>query len=365
MKTVCAVNECCGCMLCSNVCGKQAVTVQAGASAYNAVIDETKCVHCNLCHQTCPQNEDRPKVKPLEWYQGWAEDPAIRQAGSSGGLATAIALAFVREGGCCVSCTFAGGRFVFRKADNEKDVLLFRGSKYVKSNPEQAYQLVKEEIGKHRKVLFIGLPCQVAGMKAFAGSKGAEYLYTIDLICHGSPSPEVLRGFLRENRIDLSAVTEITFRKKTRFLVSTNNRPVTRSGGRDLFMAAFLKKLIYTDNCYQCKYATLERCADLTLGDSWGSELPQEETTKGVSLVLCQTEKGRSLLNRQDLHLESVDLDKAVAANTNLSRPSTAPAGRELFFKTLREKNSYQKAFRKVYPKLYFRYKLKELIRRA
>ena len=249
MKTVCAVNECGGCMLCSNVCGKQAVTVQAGTSAYNAVIDETKCVHCNLCHQACPQNEDSLKVKPVEWYQGWAEDPAIRQAGSSGGLATAIALAFVREGGCCISCTFAGGRFVFRKAENEKEVLLFRGSKYVKSNPDQAYQLVKEEIGKHRKVLFIGLPCQVAGMKAFAGSKGAEYLYTIDLICHGAPSPQVLDVFFRERGIDLSAVSDIAFRKKARYRISANGQALAKSGGRDLYSIGFFKKLIYTDNC--------------------------------------------------------------------------------------------------------------------
>ena len=51
---------------------------------------------------------------------------------------------------------------------------------------------------------------------------------------------------------------------------------------------AFLCSLMYTDNCYECKYAKLERVSDLTIGDAWGTELT-EEMKQGVSLALSQT----------------------------------------------------------------------------
>ena len=55
--------------------------------------------------------------------------------------------------------------------------------------------------------------------------------------------------------------------------------------------AMFLNSTSYTENCYECKYAKTERISDLTLGDSWGSRLTEDEIHKGVSLALCQTEK--------------------------------------------------------------------------
>lgn len=104
---------------------------------------------------------------------------------------------------------------------------------------------------------------------------------------------------------------------------------------QDLYTFAFLNSLDYTENCYSCRYATLDRVSDITLGDSWGSELSEEEQKKGISLILCQTEKGVELVKSAGFELEDVDLDKAATANHQLRHPSEMTEKRRVFLKML------------------------------
>lgn len=61
------------------------------------------------------------------------------------------------------------------------------------------------------------------------------------------------------------------------------------------YTMSFLSSLNYTENCYYCRYATDKRVGDITIGDAWGSDL-KEEIDNGISLIMCQTEKGEELL---------------------------------------------------------------------
>lgn len=66
----------------------------------------------------------------------------------------------------------------------------------------------------------IGLPCQVAAMKnstAILPNASKEHLYTVDLICHGSPSPRILNMALEEKGVDIKKLSKIRFRNKTKF----------------------------------------------------------------------------------------------------------------------------------------------------
>lgn len=60
----------------------------------------------------------------------------------------------------------------------------------------------------------------------------------------------------------------------------------------------FAKGKIYRDNCYNCKYISVNRSADLTIGDYWGIErkhqelLDQLDESKGISLIIVNFEKG-------------------------------------------------------------------------
>lgn len=47
--------------------------------------------------------------------------------------------------------------------------------------------------------------------------KNTDNLYTIDLICHGSPSPQLLEKFLEENKVNIHTIENLKFRNKTTF----------------------------------------------------------------------------------------------------------------------------------------------------
>lgn len=337
MKTVCELNKCAGCMACVDICPKKAITIEDNLSAYNAVIDKDKCISCNACYSVCQNNYPVKLMPSIKWYQGWAEEPSLRRNCSSGGIAAAISRAFIEDGGIVCSCTFNKGKFVFEFAERIEELNKFSGSKYVKSNPEGIYKRVKEYLKKDRKILFIGLPCQVSALKRYMGMQYEDKLFTADLICHGTPSVKLLEIFLNQYGYTLAKLKDIQFRVKAKFMVYGDYKGIITNGVSDKYSIAFLNSLIYTENCYSCQYACKERASDLTLGDSWGSELSMDEQKKGISLILCQTGKGSQLLNMANIHLEKVDIKRAIANNHQLSHPSVMPNGRDKFYKGLRK----------------------------
>ena len=89
-----------------------------------------------------------------------------------------------------------------------------RNSKYIQSDTGSTYSLVKQLLNKDKTVLYIGTPCQIAGLKAFL-QKEYEKLYTIDLICHGVPSRKLLNAFLKgKEKLYSSQIIELKFREK-------------------------------------------------------------------------------------------------------------------------------------------------------
>ena len=361
MKTVCAENQCTGCMACIDSCRFHAISIKDDLKSYNAVIDEDKCVHCNACHKVCQNNSPISFTKPISWKQGWSKTEEIRKNSSSGGLATALMQSFLANGGTVYSCAFQNGTFGFLKV-SEENLNTIRGSKYVKSDPSGVYRSVKEDLINNNRVLFIGLPCQVAALKIFVGEKLLTDLYTVDLICHGTPSPKLLDKFLSQYKNNLQEIETISFRKKHTFHLQKNNKNFVCRGCMDRYSIAFLEGISYTENCYSCKFAQGERVSDITLGDSWGSELPIEEQRKGVSLILCQTEKGEELIQSCDLELHNVDMEKAKAANHQLVHPSLCSERREKFFRLLSKGKTFNKTTFRCLPKKCIKQKVKAVM---
>ncbi|RGB65529.1 MULTISPECIES: Coenzyme F420 hydrogenase/dehydrogenase, beta subunit C-terminal domain [unclassified Amedibacterium] len=349
MKTVCKKDQCAGCKACVEICSKKAIQIVDSVVAYNAIIDEDKCINCGACHKICQANKLPVQLEPIIWKEGWANDQKIREKASSGGMATAIELAFVNNGGTVCSCSLKNGDFCFSFAHTEKEVIKFTGSKYVKSNPEGIYRKINDKLKKGENVLFVGLPCQVAAVKNFVGDK--EKLYTIDLICHGTPSPKILEHFFNDYHLDIRNAQNIKFRVKTKFYLESDKKRFTVPTVVDNYLMTFLDSASYTENCYNCKYAKPERVSDITLGDSWGSELAEDIQRKGVSLVLCQTEKGKALLEQTDLHLLDVDLKRAIQWNHQLNHPSIKPKQRDKFLKEINKGKKFKRCVWISYPK--------------
>ena len=220
----------------------------------------------------------------------------------------------------------------------------------MKSDPSGAYRQVRSLLKAGRKVLFIGLPCQVSAMRNFVGERLGGRLYTIDLICHGTPSPQLLEMFLEERGYKLGEIAYIAFRRKASFQLRDGSAAIDTPGVVDRYLIAFLEGLDYTENCYSCAYARRERVSDLTLGDSWGSEL-EDEAGGGISLALCQTEKGKELLRMAKLKVLPVDENLAAANNKQLNRPMERPAAREQFLRNLNSGMPFERAVQKALPK--------------
>lgn len=356
MKTVCKFNQCAGCMACVDICKKNAISIVDTLSVMNASIDETLCIKCGACVKICPNNSVVKMKHPQEWYQGWVDKTRITS--SSGGVAAGLVESFIGNGGYVAACIFHNGEFRFDITNDLTYAKKFVGSKYVKSNPQSIYKKVSEKIKTGHKVMFVGLPCQVAAMKNYI--KNNDNLYTVDLICHGSPSPQILKKFLHENNVDIQSISELKFRNKESFGLQFGNERISFDGGTDLYTFAFLTSLDYTENCYSCRYATLDRVSDITLGDSWGSELDVEEQKKGISLILCQTGKGKELLRNTKFELRNVDLNKAIDANHQLHHPSIMPKERKIFFKNI-DKGFYR-AIARCHPKMYYIRQLKYIL---
>lgn len=347
MNTVCKMNECAGCMACVDICPRQAISVVDSMEYMNAIIDSSLCINCNVCHKIC-QNNNPPILKePKKWLQGWGNEQT-RCTSSSGGFGQEVMRAVLRSGGSVAACKLESGEFKFELFDDESRIAEFIGSKYVKSNPAGIYKAIKNKLKTGKKVLFIGLPCQVASLRNYVND--AANLYTIDLICHGSPSVKLLQKAVNEYGHDFSKMKAIYFRSSDKFAIETQPVGIVPKGVQDRYTMAFLRGLCYTENCYTCRYAQIARAGDLTIGDSWGTEMTSE-LSKGISLILCQTKKGQELLDLMDFNFFNVEREQSVNQNKQLQHPSNVPKERKRFFEEMHDGKKFNSAVMRAYPK--------------
>lgn len=96
------------------------------------------------------------------------------------------------------------------------------------------------------------------------------------------------------------------------------------------FTDLFYKNIIFRYSCGKCPYTNTQRPSDITLGDFWGWEKVNPEINKddkGISLILCNTEKGKKLFDaiKDDLNYFPTELKDCM--QTRLEYPT--PIGKE------------------------------------
>lgn len=169
-------------------------------------------------------------------------------------------------------------------------------------------------------------------------------MITIDIICHGVPSPDVWSKYVkfRENEVG-SPVKKINFRQKDegwkRYSVSflyRNNTEYRQNLRKDLYMRAFLKDVCLRPSCYRCNFKTLNRQSDITLADFWGIQniLPEMDDDKGTSLIFINSHIGRDIINEifDKMTYKEVDIHQAIKYNSAAITPAKPNINREKFF---------------------------------
>lgn len=346
---LCEEALCTGCMACLNRCPKGCITSKVNEEGFEVpYIDQEKCVNCGLCVKACPvmQPIRNDRFKEPEAYAAWHEDEAIRWQSTSGGVASALASFVLKRGGVVVGAAYNEKQEVVHKIFLKQEELEgFRGSKYVQSSIGYTYSEVKRYLKEGRIVVFIGTPCQVAGLYGYLGEE-AEGLICCDFICHGVPSPEVFKRYIGEmEAVYKSKIKQVIFRDKGEKGWPNNmNVKMTFEDGQvyyndqprqDPYYRSFMLNISLRKSCYTCQYTNLNRRSDLTLGDYWGlgTLTPFEKQKEpGISLLLVNSKKGKDLLSKIPIQYEKRMLEEAKAGNLMLVRSAKYHEHRIAFF---------------------------------
>ncbi len=279
---ICDKDLCTGCGTCYNACPCNAILMVADKEGFlYPIIDEVKCSNCGVCKEICPiLATERNLNSPNPECFAFSACDELRAESASGGAFPAIAEVILNEGGYVCGAAFDENMTVRHTIINNKDDLQkLKNSKYVQSDVGQCYAEIKILLNSDKKVLFSGTPCQVAGLQSFL-SQNYENLFTIDLICHGTPSDKVFKKYLEEKTIDGEKVLNVNFRDKingwSNYLTTTTTTTVPAL--TDSYMKAFLANLSLRKSCGNCKFNSLPRSGDLTIGDFWGIEKFNKKT---------------------------------------------------------------------------------------
>ena len=191
---------CSGCEACANACAHEAISMKSDWRGFlYPVIDKNKCVNCGLCQKVCPVNKDTSKRFLFSEAAVYIDEDEQRlQKASSGGAFGTVARYVLAQGGVVFGCSMDDEYHVkFISVDNEENLTLLHGSKYVQAEVGMIYREVKEVLKSGRLALMCACPCHIAGLKSYL-RKGYDNLITMDLICHGVPSQTYFRDYVKD-----------------------------------------------------------------------------------------------------------------------------------------------------------------------
>lgn len=384
MKLV-EASRCTGCGACIEICPKAAIVYENDNEGFPTPrILKDQCVDCGQCTKVCPAIHSPERYSIQSAYAAQMLDRETLKDSTSGGLFTVFAREILRRKGVVYGCVWDEKyNAVVRRAEDEEAIKPMRGSKYVWSHAADTFPQVKQDLQDGRDVLFVGLPCQVAGLKNYLG-KDYERLYLVDFFCGGAPSPKAFQAYLKTITADVPREKlDFKFRDKEKYGVGVHISYESKAGRvnqtyiSNPYFFSYHTKVFHRRPCYQCQYRSEQRVEDLTIGDYWGIENYHKEfdIRAGVSTLLVNTDKGAALLNavKDELQLVKTRVED-IAAGNNLSLNGQsvtyhAPAFRTAFMETM-DKKGWKAAerkylYNKTRLKLYIKEKLPSGVRKS
>lgn len=345
-------HNCCGCSACASACPKQCITMQSDSEGFlYPTVNVNDCIDCGLCEKVCHELHPFDERQPMKALAAINNDEEVRMKSSSGGIFHILAEQTIKDGGVVFGARFDDSwQVVIDYAEDVKGVEAFMGSKYVQARIENAYCDVKRFLTAGRKVLFSGTPCQVAGLHKFL-YKPYNNLVTVDIVCHGTPSPKVWGMYLDEVILRGQRISFIDFRNKEKgwknfsFKLQYNEEDKTVSMLspflQNHYMKAFLKDIILRPSCYDCKAKGFSSQSDITIADFWGisSVFPDMNDDKGTGLVFINTKKGLAYMDFSRMNTRETTYERVKPLNPACYRSVSPNPKREEFFTRLGNDN--------------------------
>ena len=330
--------QCCGCEACVQTCPKQCISFDEDAYGFRyPTVNPDVCIQCGRCTKVCPMLNASTPHQPATVYAMQHPAENIRQQSSSGGIFTLLAQEVFARNGVVFGARFNSDWEVVHDYAETMDALQpFMGSKYVQSRIGMSFVQAKDFLKSGRWVLFSGTSCQIAGLRRFLG-RDYDRLLTIDVVCHGVPSPLVWRKYLEvikaKSTDATTQITHIAFRdkatgwKKSSLTIkgTTTNRQEAHTllherCDRNVYMRLFHHDLTLRPSCFNCPAKEGKAGSDFTLADFWGiaKRAPELDDDKGTSMVMVNTEKAASLFANLEISRQEIPYSFAVQENPSI-----------------------------------------------
>ena len=347
-----AHDYCTGCGACALSCPKKCIEMRNNKIGELApYIDNDRCVNCNICRNVCPQNSKPLMRYPQECLASWSREKTDWIYSASGGIAAALYRWAINNKVMAYGCDYdENGDLSHFRLEGLNDISKAQSSKYSQSTAFRVFQEIKDALSTNKKVLFVGTPCQIAGLKNYL-QVDHPGLITVDLICHGTPPNIYLKQHIKKLGFK-EKIEKIRFRgeydQKLSIWIDSKIQ-YCKSNKEDVYFKAFYANMISRNSCYFCQYAQEERCSDITIGDFWGMGKLNtiERYSERPSIILINTKRGREFFYQanKELFYEYRDIKEGIQGNGRLNRPPY------LSFSA--------KVFQILYPRLGFTYAVK------
>lgn len=342
--------DCCGCEVCAASCPKGIIEMKPSSDGfmYPVAIAPDKCIDCNLCIKVCPVKNPFTGQKAVSHFGGYSKSENDIRKSASGAMASIISKAFIEKDGVVYGVKYSDDFLTseYTRCSSLKDIDALRGSKYSQSRKHNIFHKIKNDLKFDRRVLFIGLPCEVQALKLFLRVNYTN-LYTAALICHGPTSPTVQTEYITNitNKVG-SKVKEFTLRDKPKgwkpyFIKATfdDGSIFQEEFHPSVYGIAF--KELKRQSCAVCKfklnYHESHINADIIIGDFHGATPSDPQSKLGVSQSSVLTSKGEELISMSldQLTLSTITPHKAIHYNRALYSTIKPRWNRNQFAKTM------------------------------
>ncbi len=286
---------CTGCGACQKICPKSAIIVEKDEDGFFNYKKNTSCIECGLCSTVCPVlNSAETDLNAIKEVFAFSSKKEQCINSSSGGAAYELCESFLNAGYIVFGAYYDSetNSVTHISISNSADLGKIQGSKYLQSDCKRIYDLVD----KNQKIVFIGTPCQVAGLNNYLIKRNKrDNLILIDLICHGVPTQLLWKKCIEYFEKKYGNIKSVVFREKSKgwhkkimsiesfekkFYINEKDNP---------FYFFFNSPLCLSPYCYDCQFK-YKSSADIRLGDFWGKEFSKCE--KGVSMIIPVTKMG-------------------------------------------------------------------------
>ena len=276
-----------------------------------------------------------------------------RMKSQSGGAFAAFSSYVIEHNGVVYGCILDSSlNAVHVRAESLEERDKMRGSKYVQSSMRDCFKEVKNDLKNGRIVLFSGTSCQIAGLNSYLNNK-YDNLLTIDIICHGVPSPLIWQKYIKWQELrKKSKVLHADFRNKRDFgwrkhieTLYFENKKYTNN---NLYSKLFYNHSFLRPSCYKCPYKSIIHPGNITIGDYWGIETiaPDFDDNKGTSIILINDDKGDKWFNNIKTMFILKETIILPSLQVPLHEPFKEPKEREFAWKLVKE-NKFNKILHK------------------